>query len=155
MADYSRLFHTGVRVPDIAAAMDEYGGALGLTWAQLQHRQQGLWTPDRGAHTVDLLFTYSCEGPVHIELLQGEPDTFWDGRNAPGAHHIGLWSDDVAADTQAMIEGGCRLVGAGQPPEAGYGLFSYVAPTSGLIIELVSSAAMPMFDRWWAGGAMA
>ena len=154
MVDYSRLFHTGVRVPDLDAAMHELGASLGLTWAQPQHRTQGLWTPERGAHTVDLRFTYSCEGPVHIELLQGEPGTFWDGTQQPGAHHLGVWSDDIAAETQAMVDGGWRLVGAGSPPDDGYGIYTYVAPPSGLIVELVSAVAMPMFDRWWAGGPL-
>ena len=33
MIDYQRIYHTGIRVPDLRAAMDELGPALGVTWA--------------------------------------------------------------------------------------------------------------------------
>ena len=155
MIDWSRTFHTGIRVPDLDAAMAEQGGPLGVTWAQPQERQQPLWTPERGLHTVPLRFVYSCEGPNHIELLQGTPNTFWAGRQQPGAHHIGVWADDVPAETKALEAKGWTLVGAGAPPEDGYGIYTYLAPPSGLIVELVGSIAQPMFERWWAGGALA
>ena len=155
MFDYQRMYHLGVRVPDIQVAMTEMGAALNVTWAQLQERQQPIWTPDRGEQIVPLLFTYSCEGPQHVELLQGTPDTFWDGRQQPGAHHVGVWVDDVAAETEALVAAGWALVGAGRKPSDGYGMYTYLAPPSGLIVELVNSAALPMFERWWAGGPMA
>lgn len=155
MFDYQRMYHQGVRVPDIGAAMSEMGAALGVTWAQLQEREQPIWTPDTGVQIVPLKFTYSCEGPQHIELLEGTPGTFWDGRVHPGAHHVGVWVDDVVAETEALVTAGWRLVGAGKPPDQGYGTYTYLAPPSGLIVELVHSAALPMFERWWAGGSLA
>lgn len=154
MFDYQRMFHQGVRVPDIHVAMDELGRALGVTWAQLQERDQPIWTPERGAEVVPLKFVYSCEGPQHIELLQGTPGTFWDGRERPGIHHVGVWADDVAAETDALIAAGWTLVGSGLPPDEGYGTMTYLQPPSGLIVELVRAAALPMFERWWAGGSL-
>lgn len=154
MFDYQRMYHQGVRVPDIEVAMAEMGTALAVTWAQLQERQQPLWTPEAGDHVVPLRFTYSCEGPQHIELLEGAAGTFWDGRQQPGAHHVGVWVDDVAGETEALVRAGWTLVGAGRSPADGYGMYTYVAPPSGLIVELVHSAALPMFERWWAGGSL-
>jgi Glyoxalase/Bleomycin resistance protein/Dioxygenase superfamily len=148
MFDYQRMYHQGVRVPDIEVAMAEMGGALGVSWARLQERQQPIWTPGRGVEVVPLRFTYSCEGPQHIELLQGTPGTFWDGTQQPGAHHVGVWVDDVVAETEALVD-------PVHPPEEGYGMYTYLAPPSGLIVELVHSAALPMFERWWAGGDLA
>ena len=51
-------------------------------------------------------FTYSAEGPQHIELLEGEPGSIWDGRVTPGLHHIGVWSDDVAGETSRLVKEG-------------------------------------------------
>ena len=155
MIDYSKAYHHGVRVPDLAKAMDEIGAALGVTWCEPQEREQSVWLPDGGDTKVPLLFTYSAEGPQHVELLQGAPGSIWDGRENPGLHHIGVWSDDVAGDTQALVDCGwtCRL---GQlSPEKGFGMFTYVQPPSGLIVELVSSVIRPMFERWFAGGPLA
>ncbi len=154
MIDYRRAYHLGVRVPDIGAAMVELGEPLGVTWCSLQEREQSVWTPDGGLQTIALKFTYSCEGPNHIELLEGAPGTIWDGRVAPGAHHTGVWVDDVAASTGDALAKGWTLVASQRAPEDGYGAFTYVQPPNGLIVELVWSAIEPMFQRWFDGGSL-
>ena len=155
MIDYRRAYHLGIRVPEINAAMAEMGEALGVTWCSLQEREQSVWTPLDGPRTVPLKFTYSAEGPHHLELLEGAPGTIWDGSVEPGAHHTGVWVDDVAASTSALLAKGWTLVAAQRSPEDGFGAFTYVAPPSGLIVELVWSAIQPMFQRWFAGGPLA
>ena len=89
--------------------MAELGAALGLTWAGVIEREQAAWTPADGAFTTPLRFTYSCEGPQHVELLQGVPGSLWDGTDQPGAHHHGVWVDDVAAETERLIAAGWTL----------------------------------------------
>ena len=74
MMDYGRIYHTGVRVPDVDAAMVQLGESLGLTWATVQNStDRTVWTPERGLEQVELTFVYSCEGPQHVELLRGQP----------------------------------------------------------------------------------
>ena len=153
--DWSRAYHTGIRVPDINAARVEMADALGVTWCSLQERDQHVWTPETGSIEVSLKFTYTAEGPNHLELLEGTPGSVWDGRISPGVHHIGVWVDDVSAETAACAAKGWTVVAAQQSPEAGYGVFSYVQPPSGAIIELVLASIQPMFERWWAGGPLA
>jgi catechol 2,3-dioxygenase-like lactoylglutathione lyase family enzyme len=153
--DYTRCYHQGVRVPDLEAAMAELGTALSLQWCQPQVRDQAVWLPDAGATTIELRFTYSSAGPQHVELLQGEPDSVWDGTQQPGLHHVGLWSDDLAAETEALVGAGWTLCLAHRDPADGYGVFTYVQPPSGLLVELVSTAVKPMFERWFAGGPLA
>ncbi len=157
MIDYQRIYHTGVRVPDLRAAMAELGPQLGVTWAQPVHAPaQPAWTPEDGAQTLELHFVYSCEGPQHIELLQGPPGSIWDGRTQPGVHHVGLWSDDVPGDTQRCVDAGWTVRLAQVSPADGYGTYTYVQPpVGGMLVELVSSAALPRFERWWAGGSLA
>jgi catechol 2,3-dioxygenase-like lactoylglutathione lyase family enzyme len=155
MIDYTRVYHHGVRVPDLDAAMAEVGVALGLTWCEPQVRAQAVWLPDVGETTVPMRFTYSMQGPQHVELLEGAPGSIWDGRDAPGVHHIGVWSDDVAGESAALVAAGWTLRLAQLPPEKGYGGFTYVQPPSGLIVELVTVAIRPMFERWFAGGPLA
>ena len=155
MIDYQRMYHQGVRVPDVDAAMVDLTDRLGVTWATVQHNPgQQVWTPGSGLQHLPLTFVYSCEGPQHIELLDGPPGTIWDGREQPGAHHVGVWCDDVPNATQACIDAGWTLAAAGAAPEDGFGFFTYVVPPSGLIVELVASALEPRFDTWWAGGQM-
>ncbi len=156
MFDYSQAYHHGVRVPNLDTAMAELGDSLGITWCEPQQREQPVWLPGVGASTVPLRFTYSAgDGPQHIELLEGAPGSIWDGREQPGLHHMGVWSDDVAADTQRMVDLGWTVALAQRGPEDGYGSFTYVVPPTGIIVEFVWSAVRPMFERWFAGGALA
>ena len=154
MIDFARLFHTGVRVPDLDTAMAELGGAMALTWATPVEWQQQVWTPEDGTRTFPLRFTYSCEGPVHVELLEGAAGSPWHAGDAPGAHHMGVWVDDVVAEANVLVGAGWRIVAASAPPEDGFGAFVYLAPPAGLIVEIVAARAQPRFEAWWAGGSL-
>ena len=154
MIDYRELFHTGVRVPDLDKAMAELGDRLGLTWSTPCEWQQSVWRPDEGVHTYPLRFTYSTEGPVHLEILEGAPGSPWHAADAPGAHHLGVWVDDVVASVDELVADGWRVVASAATPEDGFGAFAYVAPPSGLIVEVVASRAKPRFEAWWAGGSL-
>ena len=71
MINYQDLFHVGIRVPDLISAMDELGSSMGVTWAAPRDNPaQTLWSPKHGVQEVHLKFTYSAEGPQHIELLK-------------------------------------------------------------------------------------
>jgi len=152
--DVGKLYHHGVRVPDLDRAMDELGSALGLEWCSVQTSVQSIWMPEKGTHEVPLRFTYSRQGPVHLELLEGAPGSLWDGRTRPGLHHVGLWCDDIRSATEAAVADGWEVVMSQAEPASGYGAFVYVRPPSGLIVELVWSGIEPMFERWFAGGAL-
>ena len=146
-------FHIGIRVPDHDIAMDELGSGLNVTWAEARDTaEQALWTPETGLQHHHLRYTYSAEGPQHLELLQGPPGSFWDGVDAPGAHHIGIWVDDVAAETSALVDAGWTLRGAQKDPNEGegYGVFSYIAPPSGFLVELVDRSYLSFFEHWWS-----
>lgn len=155
MFDFQGVYHTGVMVPDIDVAMEQMGAALGLTWARVQHvAKRTVWTPERGTEEVELTFVYSCEGPQHVELLTGQPGSVWDCGDRPGLHHVGVWSHDVGADVERFLRAGWHVAAAAVAPEDGFGSFAYVVPPSGLIVELVSLAAKPRFDTWFAGGSL-
>ncbi|MFT6291563.1 MAG: catechol 2,3-dioxygenase-like lactoylglutathione lyase family enzyme [Ilumatobacter sp.] len=152
MVNYQDLFHVGIRVPDLAVAMDELGASMNLIWAEVRENPaQTLWTPQNGLEEIHLKFVYSAEGPQHIELLEGAPGSFWDGTECTGTHHVGVWVDDVAAQTNALIESGWTLVGSQHEPSPseGFGAFTYVKPPTGLIVELVNRDVLAHFEQWW------
>ena len=153
MFNLQEIFHIGIRVPDIYQAMEEMGESLNLTWAKVVETPgQSIWTPEGGQQKVPLKFVYSCEGPQHLELLEGAEGSFWDGREDSGVHHFGVWVDDVKAETDRLIALGWDLLASAKSPEEGYAGMAYLAPPSGTIVELVTSANKPRFDRWYAGG---
>jgi catechol 2,3-dioxygenase-like lactoylglutathione lyase family enzyme len=153
MIDFQQIFHIGVRVGDLDTAMREFGDGLGLTWAEVRDNPaQTLWTPQHGLQHLHLRYTYSAQGPQHVELLEGPPGSFWDGRVHGGAHHVGVWVDSVTDETDRLVAAGWTLVGARADPAEGngYGVFSYVQPPSGLIVELVDRSVLPYFESWWS-----
>lgn len=154
MIDYQRIFHTGIRVPDLNAAMSELGESLGVTWAESREvAEMPVWTPITGMQMVPLRYVYSCEGPQHIELLESAPGSPWHCGDNPGVHHIGVWVSDVAAEVEAVLAKGWTVALAGTAPEDGYGSFAYVQPPNGMLVEVVNDAIEPMFEQWWAAGS--
>ena len=154
MLSLQDIFHVGIRVPDIHQAMEELGDSLGLTWTEVvESSGQRLWTPENGQQKIPLKFVYSREGPQHLELLEGEKGSFWDGSEDSGVHHVGIWVDDVQSETDRLISLDWDLLGSARPPEEGYASMSYLSPPSGTIVELVTSANKARFDRWYAGGS--
>ena len=154
MLAQDRFFHVGIRVADIEAAMADIGKQAGVAWAMPRDRPMAVWLPDQGHVELPLIVTYSVEGPVHLELLQGPRGSVWDGHDVPGAHHFGYWSDDVAADTEDLLAAGWTLEMAAASPDDGYGRFTYVRSPSGYLAEPVSINNKPRFERWWAGGSL-
>jgi hypothetical protein len=151
MIDYQRLFHTGFIVPDLRAAMDDYGAAMGVTWAAPRViEEMNLWRPG-GVERLRLEYVYSAEGPQHIELLCGTVGSYYDPATQHG-FHVGVWIEDVAAETERLIAAGWTLRAASAAPNDGYGAFTYLQPPGGgMIVELVSDALLPAFEEWWAG----
>ncbi len=112
--------------------MQELGAALDVRWASPRtHDAQQIWTPQRWFQRVPLRYCYSVEGPLHIELLESSGGSFWDGSDAPGNHHVGVWVDDVDAETDRLISLGWSLEACRSDPnrDDGYGVFAYLAAT--------------------------
>ena len=100
-----------------------------------------------------LRFAYSAEGPQHLELLQGAAGSIWDPAGAPGVHHVGVWVDDVVVETRRLVDAGWALVAAQKSPEEEFGMWTYLSPPSGLIVELVDATIEPHFMAWWSAGS--
>lgn len=148
------LYHIGLIVADLEAAAAEFSALLGLEWAVPRERQLRVKTPD-GDADVGFRFTYSraADGAPMIELVQGWPDTpWWVAEGEPAVlHHIGFWSDDLAADAGRLEEAGARiemqLVNRDGTPR----LFTYQRLRSGPLIELVDVAHKPGTLAWIRG----
>lgn len=152
--NYQDIFHTGLSVVDLPGAIRLYERALGLTFTAPQRLENfQIWSPEKGAETVEITFAYSIEGPQHIELQYGSPGSVWDPALYRG-DHVGLWVDDVTQEVRAMLNEGWKVKVCGAPPEAGYGAFAYMEPVTpgGMVVEVCSRAMKPAFERWWATG---
>ncbi len=150
-----QLFHIGMRVTDLAAAMDEISASSGVSWASVRDWPMDVWLPGRGQVSMDITLTFSTVGPVRLELIQGSPGTPLDASEVPGVHHLGYWVDDPGAETERLLAQGWTLEMAANAPEDGYGRFTYVRSPAGLLVEPVAASSRERFEAWWAGGELA
>lgn len=144
--DLTAITHMALVVADLDEAMARYGTALGLTWADPWTGEIPIVTGGRETTPV-VSFTYSLQGPPHLELIEQIPDTVW--RPTRGLHHVGVWVDDVPAATDSPAADGLvtEVIGVD-------GDFAYVVAEDGFRIELVDRKAEPDFARWLTGGRL-
>lgn len=133
---HTNLFHTGIVVHDLAAAMAELGERLGVTWTQ-GGAEVALLTAD-GVRTVTSAYAMSREGPHHVELAQAVPGTIWEAGVPGHAHHLGYWVDDVTEASAELARCGSPHVAtvamaADAPP-----MCAYHRTANGLYVEVVS-----------------
>ena len=140
------LFHLGIVTDKPEATRMELRALFGYEWGDEIGGPIAVTVP-AGDTVVDLSCAYSVTTP-RIEVVRSVPGTLWE--QAPGIHHAGYWSDDVAADAGELVRCGfvteaTRLGSDGQPS-----FTFHRSKTTGLRIELVSRVAQPGLQRCWA-----
>jgi hypothetical protein len=142
-------FHVGIVVDDLDAALAELTELFGYRWCP----QMAVRTPvllATGETELDLRFTYSVTTP-RVEVIQSRPGTLWIPVSGSPIHHLGYWSDDVAADAAQLIERGHVAEATGVRPD-GTPVWAYHKSPSGPRIELVSRQIQPGLEQYWAAG---
>ena len=67
-----------------------------------------------------------------------------------GVHHLGYWSDDVAADSAALTAAGFELELRGGAEDAP--MFAYHRHPTSPRIEILARWIQPTFEQYWADG---
>ena len=141
------LFHLGIVTRDIEATRDQLGTLFGYEWGPEVGGPIDLTLPS-GPATLEMKIVYSVTVP-RFEVVREIPGTMWEA--VPGIHHIGYWSDDVAADVEQQ---GFAREAARTGPDGSL-FFTYHRSPQGLLIELVTRAAEPGMAQCWAAPAAA
>jgi len=102
-----------------------------------------------GEITVRFRFRYSRSTP-HLEVIQAQPGTLWTRVARSGLHHLGYWSDDLAADGAALERSGYTFEAAGVDHDDNRA-WSYHGSPTGPRIELVTRSLEPLLTRLWSG----
>lgn len=133
---HTDLWHTGIVVDDLDAAMEELGDELGVTW--YRGGAEVRMTTDEGVRSVTTAYALSKEGPHHVELGQSIDDTLWTV-TAPGhAHHLGYWVDDVVAASAALDHLGSPVVATIAMSDEAPPMCAYHRARNGIYLEVVS-----------------
>lgn len=127
------LDHIAIATADLHGALRFWEAQLGL---KVEHIEE---LPERGIRVAFLPV-----GGTRIELVSPLPGREHDceiskflAERGGGIHHLALRTDDVDADTQALIDGGVRMA---QPPKPGAHdcrvAFVHPKSTGGVLLEL-------------------
>jgi catechol 2,3-dioxygenase-like lactoylglutathione lyase family enzyme len=138
------MYHVGVVVPDVRAAMERYGEALGFTWSRVGDTTLDVLVDGR-PRQARIAATYSMQGPPYLELIEERSGGVW-AVEALGLQHVGFWVDDlegaISRFDAAGLPGRVRHV----PPEGRPPMFSYHDGGAGLWWELVSPTFRPRLE---------
>lgn len=138
------LYHVGLVVPDLRAAMDTYADVLGFGWTEVHDSRIDVLV-DGQRREARIAATYSQQGPPYLELVEELSGGVW-GRSGLGLAHAGFWVDDLdgtalrweAAGLPARVR---HVPGADQAP-----LFTYHQAAPGMWWELVSTGFRERLD---------
>ncbi len=136
----SPYYHVGIVVPDIAAAQQELSEQLGVAWGPVLHLDVVDYRDENGDDIVlPTTMCYSVDEP-HLELILEVPGSLWECNEYSNLHHVGFWSDDLAADGGRLTGSGCPLQLCGRAGDHAPVSFSYHRNGLGVRIEIVDGA---------------
>jgi catechol 2,3-dioxygenase-like lactoylglutathione lyase family enzyme len=144
------LFHIGIVAEDPEAAAATLSSVLGYEWTPLMGGPIEVALPT-GETVVDIRCAYSTTTP-RMEVIRAIPGTLWEPTPGAGVHHVGYWSDDVAADAAALEAEGYEREAARNGPDGGL-FFTFHRSPTGFRVELVTRAAQPAMEGAFAAGA--
>jgi hypothetical protein len=138
------LFHTGVVVEDIHAAIAAYA-ATGASFSEVRDITMEV-VLDGERRTEHMLAAYTKQGPGYVELIQELEGDIW-GPSALNMNHLGYWVEDVESAAKELERSGftLRLLPAARPPRIGY-----LSGPGNVWVELVAPAVRSSLDQWLA-----
>jgi hypothetical protein len=139
-------FHLGIVVADFEAAKAEFSALFGYEWTAEAGGPIAV-TLETGEAVPDLRCAFSLTTP-RLEIVKQVPGTFWEPAADGGIHHLGYWSDDVAADAASLESRGWVREATRTGPD-GVPFFTFHRSPLGLRIELVSRIAQPGLEGLW------
>jgi Glyoxalase/Bleomycin resistance protein/Dioxygenase superfamily len=150
MGSTARAYHCGYVVRDLHEAMRVLGEAIGVQWAPpMDLPITRMRTPDGAVEMEPLRLTYSSL-PIHIELIEEQAGSIWVADELLRGHHLGVWADDLAAESARLSALGLPLHTSGLDDDGEMASFAYHETPFGIYIELVDSIAKAFYPLWFA-----
>jgi hypothetical protein len=134
-------YHVGIIVADLDEGRARLSGQLGVQWGPVVDLPAVPYR-DAGGRDIELptRFCYSVGDPV-LELIEERPGTVWVRNEHSNLHHLGFWSDDLTADSDALGAAACPLQLCGRSGDTAPDQFAYHRdPVLGVRIEIVDAS---------------
>ena len=135
------LYHTGIVVPDLDAAMARLSALAGYRWITPLRYTLPFRTAT-GTRELTSMVVYSLQSP-HIELLKEVPGSPWTAAPGNSVHHLGYFTDNLAETGQMLEHKGFTFEMTADVPGSDLALFAYYIDSFGTRIEIVDRALFP------------
>jgi catechol 2,3-dioxygenase-like lactoylglutathione lyase family enzyme len=132
------MFHVGIVVPDLDLARARFTELLRLHWGRIIGHEIEVRDGEGNDLVVPNRICYSTE-PPYLELIQEVPGTPWVCNEHSNLHHIGFFSDTLAADSRELSAAACPLELADGHGYATPSAFTYHRDPLGIRVELVNA----------------
>jgi catechol 2,3-dioxygenase-like lactoylglutathione lyase family enzyme len=150
----SELFHVGIVVPDIEAAVAHFTALLGITWGPVIEMDNPYTTASGEQVTLTgFKLCYSTSGP-HLELIEEYPGSPWVCNEHSNLHHIGFYSDSLEATSGKLTAARCPLEIVCADPESGAMAWWYHRDPLGVRIEFIEQSIMAVMNETMLGDGM-
>jgi len=145
------LFHTGIVVDDFEATLERLTETFGYRWCPEISHPVPVRFADGAERELQFSFAYSADEP-RLEIVRPIADTLWQPAAGSGIHHLGYWSADVVADSDALTRAGFELEVTGLRPDD-QPFWSYLRHPAGHRVELVGAEVREGMELYWASAA--
>lgn len=142
------LYHIGLTVPDLRAAMEQYADAFGFGWATVRESTHAV-VVDGEQRQAQIAVTYSLQGPPYLELIEERRGAVW-GADGLALTHVGFWAEDVSAAMQALDASGVTVRVRADASDGRPLRYSYHRFGGGLWLELVHPSFEADLTGWIA-----
>jgi hypothetical protein len=146
------IFEIAFVVPKLEDALNQFADAYGYTFAPTAKMLLPMRTP-KSESAWRVRYTYSVEAP-HLEVVEEDPGTLLVCSPDNTFHHIGAWSDDLAADAARLVAQGMPMVAwSFDERKEPAGLTFHRAPFGGFV-ELVDRTLERGWLHWIRDGVL-
>jgi len=135
------LYHAGIVVPDLDAAMAHYSTLAGYEWITPLSYTLPFRTAT-GTHELTSTIVYSLQSP-HLELVQEVAGTPWTAAPGTSVHHLGYFTDNLVETAHVLQRGGFTFEMTAAVSDSELALFAYYVDAFGTRIEIVDRALFP------------
>jgi len=142
------LYHIGLTVPDLRAAMEQYSDAFGFGWATVRESTHAV-VVDGEQRQAQIAVTYSVQGPPYLELIEERRGAVW-GADGLALTHVGFWAEDVSAAMRALDASGIAVQVQPDTADGRPLRYSYHRFGGGLWLELVHPSFEADLTGWIA-----
>lgn len=150
--ELGELWHVGLVVPDLDAAIARMTVGLGVRWSSVLEREVPVEVGGAVEQPMARVRWAFTTGNPSYEVIEASSGYWGHGADRPAVHHLGYWTSDLDRDSAALRSQGYEVEALGRD-DAGEVRFVYLLAPEGFRVELCPDWARPAWEEWMATGS--